>query len=443
MSLLEHLQNAWRRFEQEISGAARDVEQAVIDAVRIGLTDVEEEGAKFIAGLKTYDEEHPREILALLRQLQPILIAKGYAVVTRLDDVKEVLSRDDVFDVPYAERMELITNGENFFLGMADSPRYLRDASNTRLIARREDIPTFIQPLVARRAREIVAAAPGSLEIVSQLTQAVPASLVVEYFGLRGWNERELIEWTTALFWFLFLDLNSDAQVRARALSSSKALNAGLDAAIQARKAEPSRQDDLLSRALELQASGTPGLRDLDIRNDFIGLIIGAIPTTATATAFALDELLRRPAELAGAQAAARADDDALLGKYLFEAMRFNSMAPAILRTANSDFVLARGEMRARLIPSGTTVAVATLSAMFDASRLEAPEEFRVTRSDRDYFHFGYGLHRCFGYHINQVQIPQIAKPLLQRANLRRAAGSAGVLQKNGPFAASLTVLFD
>ncbi|MET0792589.1 MAG: cytochrome P450 [Polyangiaceae bacterium] len=443
MTLLEHLQDAWRRFEAEITGAARDVEQAVMDAVRGGLVDVEEEGAKFVAGLKTYGEEHPRETLALLRRLQPILIAKNFAVVTRFDDVKEVLSRDDVFDVPYAERMQLITNGENFFLGMADTPRYTRDKSNTRLLARREDIPSFVQPLVAKTAHEIVQSAPGSLEIVGKLTQIVPAALVANYFGLTGPSQQQLIEWTSALFWFLFLDLDSDPNVRTKALSASKALNASLDSAIQARKSAPNAQDDLVSRALQLQASGTPGLRDLDIRNDFIGLIIGAIPTTATATALALDELLRRPAELAGAQAAARADDDTLLGKYLFEAMRFNSMTPAIIRTTNRDFLLARGEIRTRTIPAGTTVAVATLSAMFDPLRIEAPEEFRLDRSDRDYFHFGYGLHQCFGYHINQVQIPQIVKPLLLRSNLRRAPGSAGVLQKAGPFAASLTVLFD
>ena len=34
-------------------------------------------------------------------------------------------------------------------------------------------------------------------------------------------------------------------------------------------------------------------------------------------------------------------------------------------------------------------------------------------------------------------------KPLLKRANLRRAPGRAGRLRKNGPFAASLTVTFD
>jgi hypothetical protein len=34
-------------------------------------------------------------------------------------------------------------------------------------------------------------------------------------------------------------------------------------------------------------------------------------------------------------------------------------------------------------------------------------------------------------------------KPLLKRANLRRAPGSAGRLLKNGPFAESLTLAFD
>ncbi len=108
-----------------------------------------EEGAKFALRLTTHAAEHQREIFAILRRLQPIVRVKDVAIVTRFQDVEEVLSRDDVFDVPYEARMKLITDGENFFLGMANTPRYARDSSNTRLLARREDIATFIQPFVA------------------------------------------------------------------------------------------------------------------------------------------------------------------------------------------------------------------------------------------------------------------------------------------------------
>jgi cytochrome P450 len=80
---------------------------------------------------------------------------------------------------------------------------------------------------------------------------------------------------------------------------------------------------------------------------------------------------------------------------------------------------------------------------MFDALRIATPDEFRLDRSPRDYLFFGYGLHTCFGQHVNQVQIPRILEPLLARPNLRRAQGDAGKLTREGPFAGSLQVLFD
>jgi len=52
-------------------------------------------------------------------------------------------------------------------------------------------------------------------------------------------------------------------------------------------------------------------------------------------------------------------------------------------------------------------------------------------------------LHECFGRHINRATLHLMLKPLLKRANLRRAPGKAGRLVKNGPFAESLTVAFD
>ncbi len=114
-----------------------------------------------------------------------------------------------------------------------------------------------------------------------------------------------------------------------------------------------------------------------------------------------------------------------------------------MLRTANREFVLARGEARATSIPAGTTVAVATLSAMFDALRIADPETIPGRPRRSRLLALRLRLHQCFGYYINRVQIPHIVKPLLLRANLRRAPGPAGELQRSAQFAASLTVLFD
>jgi hypothetical protein len=57
--------------------------------------------------------------------------------------------------------------------------------------------------------------------------------------------------------------------------------------------------------------------------------------------------------------------------------------------------------------------------------------------------HFGYGLHTCFGIHINKALLPLMLKPVLQRQGLRRAAGQDGQLSKKGIFSDRLVLNFN
>jgi cytochrome P450 len=183
---------------------------------------------------------------------------------------------------------------------------------------------------------------------------------------------------------------------------------------------------------------------DLGIRNNLIGLIIGAVPTISKAAVQALDQLLDRPEVLAAAQEAARKNDDAGLANYVFEALRFNPLNPLIYRRAVRDTEIARNTLRGRTIPASTMVLAVNLSAMFDPLRIARPNEFRVDRPWSDYILWGYGLHTCFGAYINAALIPALLKPLLQKPGLRRAAGKAGQIDSGDtPFPAHLVLEFD
>jgi cytochrome P450 len=87
-------------------------------------------------------------------------------------------------------------------------------------------------------------------------------------------------------------------------------------------------------------------------------------------------------------------------------------------------------------------VIAAFASAMMDDRRVPEPGRFDPDRRAHEYIHFGYGLHECFGRHINRVTLHKMIKPLLRRRKLRRAAGPEGHLTKNGPFAERLVVEF-
>jgi cytochrome P450 len=426
----------------DLKNKLHQAEAAGESAVERVLADAEGDVMTFLDHLKAHVAQNPEPLFAVLRRVKPILMVKNFALVTRFDDVQEVLSRDDIFQVTYGPKMRVITGGQDFFLGMQNSPEYERDVAHMRSVVRRQDMAA-ISAFVAKTARQIVAQSGGRLELVNQLSRVAPARWIAEYFGTVPPSDRELADWGSTIFQYLFTDLTNDPAVGRAAQDAAAKARQWLDDCIAQRKASGEKKDDVLGRCLALQSIGAPGMDDLGIRNNLIGLITGAIPTTSKCCAQALDQLLQRPEVLAQAQAAAAAGNDALFAAYVFEALRFNPNNPGVFRVAAQDYTVAKGTMRATTIPKGAAVLPATQSAMFDESKVDSPNEFRVDRPAWIYMHWGYSLHTCFGQYINQVQIPAILQPLVARKNLQRAVGDAGKLQFTGPFPSSLGVTFD
>jgi cytochrome P450 len=310
-----------------------------------------------------------------------------------------------------------------------------------RSVMRRQDVPA-IAAFAEENARRLVADSGGRLDVVAQLTRIVPARWIGEYFGCLPSSDRELADWGSVIFQYLFTDLNNDSAVGQAAREAAAKARAWLDACIARRRASGQIKDDVLGRCLALESIGAPGMDDLSIRNNLLGLIVGAIPTTSKCCTQALDQLLERPAELEGARAAAVAGDDGLFARYVFEALRFNPNNPGVFRLTGEDYTVAKGTLRATTIPRGTLVLAATQSAMFDEQKVEAANEFRLDRPAWVYMHWGFALHTCFGQYVNQAQIPAILKPLVACESLQRAAGDAGRLQFAGPFPSALNVTF-
>lgn len=379
--------------------------------------------------------------LVLSRQFIRAYPNTGTAIVTRYQDVVEVLDRNADFEVVYEPRMREITGGDNFFLGMQDTALYTRDVSNMRLAMRRDDVATIVAPLARSLAEQILAKQSSRIDVPKDLSLPVPTAIVTDYFGINNAQASDLVIWSTLMFWYLFIDLAGDPALKRRVLDAAVACRSVIDAAIAARKASGEVKDDVLGRCLVLQKANLPGMDDLGIRNNLIGLVIGAIPTISKACVQALDQLLSRPEALASAQAAARVGDDSLLAAHVFEAFRFNPINPMIYRRAASHVKIAAGTLRARNIPKGSMVLAMNLSAMFDPLRIQAPESFRTDRPWDEYMLWGYGMHACFGAYINRAVIPAILKPLLSKPGLRRAAGDAGQIDSGGtPFPQHLTI---
>lgn len=376
----------------------------------------------------------------LLRRFKPIpRFGKTY-VATLHDDVREVFATDAAFGVPYAAKLDVIMGGEPFFLGMGDTQQYHADVAAMRRVVLPGDLPR-LGARVEAMAEAIVAAAPGRIEVVDALVRKVTFDFLGEYLGVPAPPRGDLRVWGTRLFEYQFVA--SDAPLVAEVKIIAPALRDHIQHQIETRRAAPDDRDDVLGRCLKLQAQGAPGYSDAQIRTALMGFIVGGPPQPPMVVPQAMEQLLRRPGALAGAQAAASADDDTLLAGYVIEAMRFDPLAPGLPRTVLKDWTLAQGTPHQRLIPAGATMLAAFASAMRDDRRLPNPEVFDPHRLPYEYIHFGHGLHQCFGEHINRATLHMMLKPLLRRANVRRAPGAEGKLSKQGAFAERLVVAFD
>lgn len=385
-----------------------------------------------------------RAIFAFFRRFAPLAKLGSRVVVSRNADVLELLARDEDFIIAPVNGPGIDRINGPFILAMDRGPEYDRDHAALRAAARRED-EAFIRELASQAAaRAVEAARPQHrMEVVQRLTRAVPAEMVERYFGFPGPDRATLQRWLRNLFQDAFANTINDPFVRAAALQSAGELKAWALPHIAARRAAGTAgADDVLGRLIAMGATH-PFADDDWVRRNIAGLVVGAVDTISRFSVLAMDELLRRPQELRGAQAAALAGQTDVVRQYAWEAVRFNPHTPLMARQAARDTVLAAGTPRERTVPGGSSMLVGTLSATFDAEAFPEPRRFRIDRDVRTYLHFGGGMHQCFGLGINLVVIPEIMAAMLRLPNLRRAPGRAGRVVLDGPFPDRLVLEFD
>lgn len=383
-----------------------------------------------------------RPAFFVLRRFAPVLRVGRTVVVSRHDDVTEVLRRDGDFTIAAVNAARMERWSGPFILGMDRGDMYRREVEALESAVRADDLPA-IGKLTGEWAAELIAAAhpEGRIDVVGEYARIIAARLVESFFGVPGPDRATTMRWMRALFDVVFID-EGDRARRAAELTIAEhrpwieRLIADRRHAVDTAEPVP---DDVLSRLVELSVKEA-WLDDDAIRRNINGLIVGALELTSKAVAHVTRELLRRPADLAAARRAAVAGDLDTVRHCAWEMLRFRPHGPILRRACPADVTLGAQHRR---IPGGSVVLVSTLSAMFDPAGFPDPRHVRLDRPIEGYLHFGAGLHACFGRHINAVTVPAMVAALVRLPGLRRAPGVAGRLVYDGPFPDRLLVQFD
>ena len=149
--------------------------------------------------------------------------------------------------------------------------------------------------------------------------------------------------------------------------------------------------------------------RDMD-RAEYAGnlglLIIGGNDTTRntiSGSVYALNKNLREYDKLRA--------DPALIPSMVSETIRWQTPLAHMARTATVDT-----EVGGKTIKAGDRVVMWYVSGNRDASMVEEPESYRIDRErPRQHMSFGFGIHRCVGNQLAELQLTIIWEEIMKR----------------------------
>jgi hypothetical protein len=169
------------------------------------------------------------------------------------------------------------------------------------------------------------------------------------------------------------------------------------------RIAQPPRTD------LVSMLAHAPATRDMDAKT-FLGnlilLIVGGNDTTRNSMSGGLLAMLENPAEFEKLKA-----NPALITNAVSEIIRWQTPLSHMRRTAKSDYVLNGKQIR-----KGDKVVMWYLSGNRDESVIDRAHEFIIDRPRaRQHLSFGFGIHRCVGNRLAELQLRILWEEMLAR----------------------------
>jgi cytochrome P450 len=163
-------------------------------------------------------------------------------------------------------------------------------------------------------------------------------------------------------------------------------------------------KSDLLSMMAHAEAT-----RDMDPKN-FLGnlilLIVGGNDTTRNTLSGSIYALNKNPDQYSKLRA-----NPALIDSFVPEVIRWQTPLAHMRRTALEDI-----EFRGKQIRKGDKVVMWYVSGNRDDEVIDKPYEFIIDRArPRTHISFGFGIHRCVGIRLAELQLKIIWEEILKR----------------------------
>lgn len=276
----------------------------------------------------------------------------------------------------------------------------------------------LLEPVIRERAGKILDSLPVGEEIdwVKSVSVELTTMTLATLFDF-PWEERaRLTRWsdvTTAIPGAGVID--SIEQRRTELIECAMYFKGLWDQRI-----DRSGGNDLIS-----MMANSPATRDmpfLEFLGNLLLLIVGGNDTTRNSISGGVLALNRHPDQYDKLRG-----DPALIGSMVPEIIRWQTPLTHMRRTALED-----SEIGGKRIAKGDKVVMWYLSGNRDETAIDRPEEFIIDRKNpRQHLSFGYGIHRCMGNRLAELQLRIIWEEIHKRFEFVEVVGEPERLLSN------------
>lgn len=176
------------------------------------------------------------------------------------------------------------------------------------------------------------------------------------------------------------------------------------DAVWKERAGRETPGDDLISSLVHGEA--TKNMTPNEFLGNMLLLIVGGNDTTRNSISGGVLALNQHPAEYEKLRL-----NPGLIPKMVPEIIRWQSPVAHMCRTATQDV-----ELSGKLIKKDDKVVMWYISGNRDAAEIDKPDEFIIDRvNPRKHLSFGFGIHRCVGNRLGEMQLNVLWEEIMKR----------------------------
>ena len=325
-----------------------------------------------------------------------------YWSVTRYEDIMTVDTSHDIFSSEpnitvgdFQEDFKLST-----FIAM-DRPKHDEQRAVVNPAVRGEQLRNF-EPLIRERTADVLDSLPIGEEFnwVEKVSVELTTRMLATLFDFPFEDRAKLTRWSDVTFAIPGLGvIDSEEQRRTELLECLAAFTELWNERV---KEEP--KGDFIS--LLAHGSATQEMDPFEYLGNILLLIVGGNDTTRNSMSASVLCQNLYPDQFEKLKA-----NPELLPSMVAETIRWQTPLAYMRRTANQDTILG-----GKKIKKGDKVLMWYVSGNRDESHFENPDDYIIDRHNvRSHLSFGFGIHRCMGNRVGEMQLKILWEEILKR----------------------------